>query len=215
LTVVAIIDPLPLTAEATAEALELDADLPVAWFGDDPAGLLAADAGVGIIVIQGWDRAASVATVRAAQSALPDTRLLLVAPAADHRLLSEAIAAGVDGFITAGDSLSELVQAVRLLAEGAAVIPPHMLGTLLRDLVARNARADEAARLFAKLTPREREVLELLVDGCDHVAAAGRLFISPETAKTHIQNTITKLGVHSRLAAAALAVEYGLVERRT
>jgi DNA-binding NarL/FixJ family response regulator len=61
------------------------------------------------------------------------------------------------------------------------------------------------------MTRREREVLRLLVDGYDSKEIADVLVVSPQTVRTHVQNTITKLGAHSRLEATAMAIEHGLV----
>jgi two-component system, NarL family, nitrate/nitrite response regulator NarL len=88
-----------------------------------------------------------------------------------------------------------------------------MLGGLLLDLIDRNREADWVLVRYIRLTPREREVLELLGEGCDHDTVASILGISPQTARTHIQNVITKIEVHSSVQAASLAVRFGLAER--
>lgn len=131
----------------------------------------------------------------------------------DRWTLRAVIEAGMDGFVTKDMELHRLVGAVQQVLEGQAFVPPGMLGSLLRDLIDSNRAADQALQRFMRLTRREKEVLELLVDGCDHDAVADILGISPQTARTHSQNVITKLGVHSRLEAVALAVEHRLVER--
>lgn len=208
---VGVLDPVDVTRQALVEALA--GALGVATVDGAAAPVDAVDGTQDVVVVVSQSHDGSLEDVRAVRGAHPTARILLIGRTADRELLSDAIAAGVDGYLTDRDSVDDLHRAVRLIADGAAVIPPHMLGHLLRDLVRRNDKAAEAARLFSLLTPREREVLSSLVEGRDHVAIATELVISPETAKTHIQNVITKLGVHSRLAAATLAVEYGLVRR--
>jgi two-component system, NarL family, nitrate/nitrite response regulator NarL len=78
-------------------------------------------------------------------------------------------------------------------------------------LIRRRQEHDEALRRLSRLTSREREVLSLLAQGGDNDSIAQVLVISPQTARTHIQNVLVKLGVHSRLEAAALAIHNGLL----
>jgi DNA-binding NarL/FixJ family response regulator len=88
-----------------------------------------------------------------------------------------------------------------------------MLGSLLRDLIQRRRHEDEAVELFSRLSKREKGVLALLAEGLDNDAIARELVISPHTARTHVQNVLRKLDVHSRMEAARLALDYNLVER--
>jgi two-component system nitrate/nitrite response regulator NarL len=80
------------------------------------------------------------------------------------------------------------------------------------DLGPQLARQQDARRLAAYLTARERQCLALLVDGQDTAAMVASLGVSAATIRTHVQALLTKLGVHSRLEAAALAVQHGLVD---
>jgi two-component system nitrate/nitrite response regulator NarL len=77
------------------------------------------------------------------------------------------------------------------------------------------ARSDDARRLAAFLTGRERECLNLLVEGLDTSSIATKLGVSAATVRTHVQSVLTKLGVHSRLEAASYAVRYGLLDEAT
>jgi DNA-binding NarL/FixJ family response regulator len=86
-----------------------------------------------------------------------------------------------------------------------------MLGPLLTHLIRRHREEEEARRRLRDLTRREREVLALLAEGTDNDAIAQRLVISPETARTHVQNVLHKLGVHSRLEAAAFVLQNGVL----
>ena len=74
------------------------------------------------------------------------------------------------------------------------------------------ARSDDARRLAAFLTARERECLNLVVEGLDTSGIATKLGVSAATVRTHVQSMLTKLGVHSRLEAASYAVRYGLLD---
>jgi DNA-binding NarL/FixJ family response regulator len=154
-----------------------------------------------------------VGVCEAVKTSAHPARVIVMGTGSDPRLLRAAFEAGADGYVTSEADLGKLLACVRRVAGGETVVPSRMLGGLLRSLIERNVEADRVLERFMRLTPREQEVLALLVDGCDHEAVGGVLFISPQTARTHIQRLITKLGVHSRLEAATLAVRYGLVDR--
>jgi len=149
----------------------------------------------------------------AIKKAAPGTKVFLLAHAAGTEHLVAAVEAGVDGFATVELDLEGLLSGVRQVLRGETFVPARLLGSLLDGLLQRNSDSDRFLQLSLRLTRREREVLELLLEGCDHEAVADILSISPQTARTHIQNTIQKLGAHSRLEAVALAVEYRLVDR--
>lgn len=127
--------------------------------------------------------------------------------------LLAAIEAGADGYVTGRGGLTGLVDALRQLADGQSVVPPDLLGPLLRQLIERRREAAAAYERLMLLTPREREILALLADGLDQDAIAQTLVISPATARTHIQRVLRKLGVHSRLEAVTLTAQHGLVDR--
>ncbi len=143
---------------------------------------------------------------------VPDCRVLLLADDEDERTLLSAVAAGASGYVTKDAPLSYLIDAARAVHRGEAAIPPRMLGGLLNRLVGRRRDQDEALRRARRLTRREKEVLGLLADGADNDGIAQSLVISPQTARTHIQNVLSKLDVHSRLEAAAFVTSNALME---
>ena len=152
-------------------------------------------------------------TLCAALLRLPRCPALLVLSAtSEHRVLLAALHVGAQGYLGKDADVDELLDAVRALLRGEASVPPRMLGGLLHDLIQRRRHAGVVHERFARLSRREREVLALLASGQDHVAIARQLVISPQTARTHIQNVLGKLEVHSRLEAVSVAVEHGLVE---
>lgn len=134
---------------------------------------------------------------------LPESRILFLAAEEEETSLVDAVEAGANGYLAKNAPLSELLEAVRAIHRGETLVPRGMLGALLARLIHRRRAYDEALRRLSKLTRREREVLALLSEGGDKDAIAQALVISPETARTHIQNVLSKLGVHSRLEAAA------------
>jgi DNA-binding NarL/FixJ family response regulator len=126
--------------------------------------------------------------------------------------LFDAMQAGANGYLTKGIPLAKLIEAMRAVLRGETIVPPAMLGDLLSQLVQSKERQNEVLRRISRLTRREREVLALLVEGADNDLVAQRLVISPETARTHIQNILSKLDVHSRLEALALVLRNNIVK---
>lgn len=130
----------------------------------------------------------------------------------DESTLVAGIEAGISAYLTWEAPLSQLLLVTRAVREGEVVVPRHMLRDLLDHLVTKRDAHDAAVKQLSALTRREREVLGLLAEGFDNEGIAGELIISPQTARTHIQNILQKLNVNSRLKAAAFVVQNGLVE---
>jgi len=143
---------------------------------------------------------------------IPRCKVVVVAAEEDHETLADAVHAGANGYLTKASTLTDLVEAIRAVHRGDTLIPAGMLGELLARLIKLRREQDEALRRVSRLTPREREVLVLLAQGGDNDSIAQSLVISPQTARTHIQNVLVKLGVHSRLEAAAVAMQNGLLK---
>jgi DNA-binding NarL/FixJ family response regulator len=133
---------------------------------------------------------------------LPGCRVLLLVESSGHSEILRAARAGAEGFVTKESPLQG----------GETVVPGHMLGPLLTTLMRQRKQEDAAFERILRLTQREKEVLALLAEGADNEAIARALVISPQTARTHIQNILGKLNVHSRLEAAAIAMQNGLLE---
>ena len=141
---------------------------------------------------------------------VPGCRILVLSEEEDERTLISALEAGATGFVTKGSPIGQLIETARRVHSGETTIPPQMLGALLARLIRSKREHDDALRRLARLTRREREVLALLAQGADNAGIAQPLVISPETARTHVQNVLRKLSVHSRLEAAAFVVQNGL-----
>jgi DNA-binding NarL/FixJ family response regulator len=134
----------------------------------------------------------------------PGCRVLVLARDENQEALLRALESGAAGFVTRTNPLGELIAAIRALYRGEAMVPPMMLGPLLAALIRRRREQAAVMQRISTLTRREREVLILVCRGADSRSIAESLVISPETARTHVQNVLTKLGVHSRLEAAAM-----------
>ena len=117
--------------------------------------------------------------------------------------------AGATGVSCACDGVDGLLRTLVTVAGGHTHVPSSLLAGVLHGLIRRHREQDDSVRAIDRLSVREREVLMLLGEGHDQRAIASRLAISPQTAKTHIRHLSHKLGVRSRLEAAALAAALG------
>jgi DNA-binding NarL/FixJ family response regulator len=142
----------------------------------------------------------------------PRVRVLLLADGEDLDVLIAGLEAGGQGYVSKESPLADLVGAARAVMRDELVIPPKMLNDLIVSLMHRRKERNEGIVRVAKLTHREREVLRLLSRGADNAAIGRALVISPQTARTHIQNILHKLGAHSRLEAVAFARSSGIFD---
>ena len=122
-----------------------------------------------------------------------------------------ALRAGASGFMLKDAPPEELVEAVRVVATGAALLAPAVTRTVIEEF-ARRAPAAEPPREVEELTDREREVLTLLTRGRSNAEIAGDLFVSEATVKTPVAHVLMKLGVRDRVQAVIYAYEAGLVQ---
>ncbi|MFI1969727.1 DNA-binding response regulator [Streptomyces cinnamoneus] len=148
-----------------------------------------------------------VARVRAGH---PGVRTVVLAERDDPRRAAAALQAGAGGWVAKDCSLSRLLAVIRGVLRDETHLPPALLTGVLRELTAARKHRTESERLVESLTPREREVLRCMVAGLGRKAVAERLYLSPHTVRTHMQNVLGKLGVHSTLAAVALARRAGV-----
>lgn len=148
-----------------------------------------------------------------ARSEAPQCKVLVLDDEPRHRSLLSALQAGAAGYLTRDRGFAHLVGTTRAMLRGEAYVPPEMLGGLLHDLIQRRRNDDAGLRRFERLSKRERQVLACIAAGKDAAVTAAELAISTQTARTHIQNVLGKLEVHSRLEAAAFAYEPAIQDR--
>jgi DNA-binding NarL/FixJ family response regulator len=153
------------------------------------------------------DGIALVARARAVHSGL---RVVVLAGDDDPRRAVRALQAGAGGWVAKESSLGRLMAVVRGVLRDETHVPPALLTGVVRELTAARRDRTESERLVETLTPREKQVLRCMVAGLGRQAVADRLFLSPHTVRTHMQNVLGKLGVHSTLAAVALARRAGV-----
>jgi DNA-binding NarL/FixJ family response regulator len=140
-----------------------------------------------------------------------EARVLVVTTSEDRHAHAVAFAAGASGVLRKTCRAAEIIAAIRKVCAGDALLSVREAVDLFR-LADQQRQAERTAQhLIAQLTPRERELLQLLAEGLNDAAMAARLGISPKTVRNHMVNLLDKLGVHSRLQALVLAAHYGLV----
>jgi DNA-binding NarL/FixJ family response regulator/signal transduction histidine kinase len=144
----------------------------------------------------------------------PHAQALVLSAQLDRREIARAIESGAAGTLDKTASLDEVVEAVRRLRAGETLVPLEEVVDLLRLAARQRDREREDRRAIESLSPREREVLQLLAEGLGSSEIAGRLYISLRTERNHVASIFAKLGVHSRLQAVVFGLRYGIVKVR-
>lgn len=128
-----------------------------------------------------------------------ETSVIVFTGRSDFAVLTEALDAGARGFVLKEAPLPDLVRAIEMVAQGGVYVDPALARLLIEP-----EHSD-------KLTPREREILRLIADGLGNEQIGTRLFISPQTVRTHVGKAMEKLEVHSRTEAVAVALRQKLI----
>jgi DNA-binding NarL/FixJ family response regulator len=151
------------------------------------------------------------ATRRLAGSGVADpVKVLVVTTFNLDEYVYEALRAGASGFLLKDAPPSQLLQGIRTVAQGAALLAPEVTRQLVGKYAAR-IRPSDAAPVKNPLTPRELEVLKLIAEGLSNSEIAGALTISQETVKTFVSRILTKLDLRDRVQAVVYAYRNGLV----
>jgi DNA-binding NarL/FixJ family response regulator len=151
------------------------------------------------------------ATRRLAQNASRARVLVLTTYGLDEYVYA-ALKAGAAGFLIKTDSPERLVEAVRVVAGGEALLAPEVTRRLIDRFLAGAHPAGPAASELAELTARELEVLKLVAQGSSNAEIASALYVSDGTVKTHVSSILAKLGLRDRVQAVVFAYESGLVQ---
>jgi DNA-binding NarL/FixJ family response regulator len=126
----------------------------------------------------------------------------------------EALRSGASGFLLKDTEPADLLQAVRVVAAGDALLAPSVTRRLIEEFATRPDPHRTPPEALAVLTDREREVLALVARGLSNNEIAGELVISPATAKTHVSRVMMKLGARDRAQLVVIAYETGLIQPR-
>ena len=163
------------------------------------------------INMPGIDGVETTRRVRALPAEVQPRILVLTTFDQDENVLA-ALRAGADGFFSKGAGPRELTDGILGVAAGANPLSPTAVAALIghvSDPAPPPVDAEKAA-LFAELTPRELEVVGLIVDGLDNVEISRRIYISPYTVKTHANRAMMKVGARDRAQLVSLAVQAGI-----
>ena len=144
-------------------------------------------------------------------AAAPQARILILTTFEDDDYIFGALRAGASGFLLKRTRPEQLIAAIHTIASGESLLSPSVTRRVI-DRMAREPQLGPAAgRALQRLTPRERDVLELLAGGLSNGEIAAALVVEESTVKTHVKRILAKLGLRDRVQAAILAYETGLV----
>lgn len=143
-------------------------------------------------------------TIRQLRQELPQTQVLALTSFEKNDMVQQALQAGAIGYLLKNVSAQELVDAIRAAHAGRSTLAHEVANAVVSMAVASSEPGDN-------LTQREREVLDLLVEGLSNAEIAERLAISPATVKYHVRGILNKLGATSRTEAVSLAWKYNLI----
>ena len=147
----------------------------------------------------------------AADPELSGVRVIILTTFEADEYVFEAIRAGASGFLVKDTEPEDLISAIRVVARGDALLSPSVTRTLISSIAGRGPAQPVDASALSVLTDREREVLARVAAGMSNDEIGAALFMSPLTAKTHINRTMAKLGARDRAQLVVIAYETGLV----
>jgi DNA-binding NarL/FixJ family response regulator len=213
---VLIVDDHRVFGDALATRLDAEPDLTVVGVSTSvaqgEAAIEALSVDVAIVDVDlGEDD--GIVLLRRLRQSRPETKVVIVSCHDDPQTVCEGVLAGALSFIPKDAPMEQLCAAVRGAVHEESVIPPHLLGRLLRELEGAQVQRNEHQRRVGRLTPRELAVLECLVAGLDRESVAKQLRLTLNTVRTHVQNCYAKLGVHSSLEAVNVALLAGVAPR--
>jgi DNA-binding NarL/FixJ family response regulator len=199
-----VADDHPAVLEAVAEFLALGGIDVVgrARDGEEALELIAERKPKVALVDVRMPKVGGIELTRRAKRAAPDTAVVLYTGYADRALLTEALDAGVAGFVLKEAPMDDLLRALEAVAAGIVYVDPVLAGTLA---------ASSVGSQLPQLTQRERDVLRLLADGLSNEEIGKRLFISSETVRTHVRKAMSKLDADTRTQAVARALRDHLI----
>ncbi len=213
---VVIVDDQLLMRQGLETLLELESDIEVAGQAGD--GLQA------IEVVQQYKpnvvlmdvrmpRMDGVEATRQIRAKIPQTQVIILTTFDDDEYVFEGLRAGAMGYLLKDVSAEELTDAIRRVARGEALIQPSIARKVVSEFARLGAETKkaESEELLDPLSERELEILKLVAQGMSNREIAAKLFITEGTAKNHISNILSKLGVRDRTQAVLRAQELGLV----
>ncbi|MGC8480283.1 MAG: response regulator [Acidimicrobiales bacterium] len=205
-----IVDDHLMFGESLARLLGLESDFEVvgvAVTANDARQLVESSRPAVVVIDYQLPDMDGVALTRILKDAHPDLHVIILTGLDDDAVLRGAIEAGAAGFLTKDRAADEVVEAVRTVLGGEALISPQMLARLLSQLSGRSTQRQDD-----QLTAREHEILVLMAKGLSNKAIATEIFLSVNTVRNHVQSILSKLGAHSKLEAISTAVRRDIIE---
>ncbi|TVP53882.1 MAG: response regulator [Gemmatimonadales bacterium] len=201
---VALIEDNRLVREALVSVLNRSPDIEAVAEGADGHELLLEDGPDVVLLDLGLKSGGSLRVARCILQDYPDARIIVMDLLPAHQELQEFVGTGVSGFIMKDAPLDIVLNTIRSVASGLKVLPDEITATLFSEIaweaVSSGVSTDHGGTM---LTPREREVVDLIAEGMSNKAIAERLYISVHTVKSHVRNIMDKLTMNSRLQIAA------------
>jgi DNA-binding NarL/FixJ family response regulator len=148
---------------------------------------------------------------RRIREADPGTAVIILTGADDDLALGRAVGAGAHGYLRKTEAVGDLAESIRRAYRGEPLNTPEAVESSLRLIREQGAKDHEMVRRLDRLTPRELEIIRRLADGESTEHVARELGLSKHTLRTHTQNVLTKLGVHSKLEAIVAAMRHGRI----
>jgi DNA-binding NarL/FixJ family response regulator len=152
-----------------------------------------------------------IAATRQIVTATPQARILILTTFEDDDYVFGALTAGASGFLLKRTQPEQLIAAIHTIAEGESLLSPSVTRMVIDSMARRPQPDPNAVRRLHHLTPRERDVLELVARGLSNAEIAATLLVGESTVKTHMKRILSKLNLRDRVQAAILAYETGLV----
>jgi two-component system, NarL family, nitrate/nitrite response regulator NarL len=204
---VALIEDNRLVREALTSLLNRAPDIQVIAEPSNGHGTMLREASPHVVLLDlGLENGDSLRVARGVMEDFPQAKVIVMDLLPAHEELQEFVSAGVSGFIMKDARLDVVLETIRSVAKGLKVLPDQMTATLFSEIakhvVAAGGSNDHEG---VRMTPREREVINLIAEGLSNKAIGKRLHISVHTVKSHLRNIMDKLTLNSRLQIAAYA----------
>lgn len=200
-----------IVREGLRSLLEAEDDMQVVGEADNGrrAIEMAEELGPDVIVMDiGMPELNGIEATRRIVHDTPHTKVVALSMHSDRRFMSEILKAGASGYLLKDGAFEELAGAIRTVMSSKMYLSPRIADVVVEDYVRHLPRAEPS--VFAALTPREREVLQLLAEGKATKQAAAALHVSVKTVETHRRQIMTKLDIHSVAELTKYAIREGL-----
>jgi DNA-binding NarL/FixJ family response regulator len=214
---VLVVDDHRTFAEALGVVFGLEKDLRAQVAASAPEALEAAGRAHPDVILMDLEMPGfgGLEAIRRVRVAHPGARVVAVSAHDDDLMKAQAIEAGAVGFISKVTPLEELPGIIRRVGRGESLLDRQEAARLLRVLRRRRHQESTERQRANRLTPRQAQILQMMADGVAPEEIARQLNLSPFTLRTHVQNILTRLGVHTKVEALAVAIRHGKISARS